>query len=185
MIPAAKTVVLGKGQAAFDAARLSVRLGSEIQVVFDGFEEQAGVERETLTASREEGVETSSMKALEIVGDDNGYVRGVKCHKLDIVDGKDGLTLEHSLDEPILIEAQAVIIANGHRSNGFLKQYLPQLKWDEDGSLWADAQTGMTSVEKIFACGNVVTAGGAVVDAIAGGKKAAQKIIQYLGTLSS
>ncbi len=42
-IPAAKTVVIGRGQAAFDAARLSLRLGSEVQVVFEGFEEQAGV----------------------------------------------------------------------------------------------------------------------------------------------
>ena len=70
-----------------------------------------------------------------------------------------------------------MIIANGQRPNDFLKQRLPQLKWDEDGSWWADAKTGMTSMEKVFACDS---AGGSVVKAIANGKAAAQKIIQYL-----
>ena len=157
-----------------------MRLGSQTQVVFEGFEEQAGVDAEILKESREEGIEIHSMQALEIVGDDHGFVQGVKCHKLDIVEGKDGLRLEASLEEPVVLEAQTVIIANGQRPNDFLKQYLPQLKWDEDGSLWADAQTGMTSMEKVFGCGSVVTAGGSVVDAIASGKTAAQKIIQYL-----
>ena len=182
---AAKTVVVGRGPAAFDAARLSVRLGSQTKVVFEGFEEEAGVGAEILEESREEGIEIHPMQALEIVGDDHGFARGVKCRKLDIVDGKDGFKLELSQEEPIILEAQMVILANGQGPNGFLKQYLPQLKWDEDGSLWADAQTGMTNVEKVFGCGSAVTAGGSVVDAIAGGKKAAQKIIQYLGVTSS
>jgi len=151
------------------------------QVVFEGFEEQAGVGHEILTESREEGIEISSLKVLEIVGDDNGFVRGVKCQKLDIVEVKEGLRLEPSKDEPVILEAQTVVIAGQKRPNDFLKHYMPQLKWDEDGSLWADAQTGMTSVEKVFGCGSVVTNGGSVVDAIAGGKAAAQKIIQYLG----
>ena len=180
-IAATKTVVIGCGPAAFDAARLSLRLGSEVQVIFEGFEEEAGVDQEMLKESREEGIEIHSMKALEIIGDDRGFATGVKCHQLDIVEEKDGLRLEPSSEEPIILEAQTVIIANGQRPGDFLKQVLPQLKWDGDGSLWADAQTGMTSVEKVFGCGSVMTAGGSVVEAIAGGKAAAQKIIQYLG----
>ncbi len=179
-IPAAKTVIVGCGAAAFDAARLSLRLGSEVRVVFEGFEEQAGVGAEILKESREEGIEIYPSKVLEIVGDDNGFVRGVKCRKLDIVEGKEGLKIELSRQEPAVLEAQTVIIANGQRPNDFLKQCLPQLKWDGDGSLWTDAKAGgMTSMEKVFACGR---AGWSVVDAIAGGKAVAQKIIQYLAT---
>jgi len=180
-ISSSKTVVLGRGPAAFDAARLSLRLGSVTQVVFDGYEEQAGIDHEILKESREEGVEILQLQPIEIMGDERGFVQGVKCRKLDIIEGKDGLKLRSSADEPIILEAQTVIVANGQVPNNFLKQVLPHLKWDEDGSLWADAPSGMTSIEKIFACGSAVTAGGAVVDAIAGGKSAAQKIIQYLG----
>ena len=81
-------MVVGRGPAAFDAARLSLRLGSEVQVVFEGFEEQAGVGAEILKESREEGIEIHSMQVLEMVGDDHGFVQGVKCRKLDIVEGK-------------------------------------------------------------------------------------------------
>jgi glutamate synthase (NADPH/NADH) small chain len=165
-IPAAKTVIVGGGATAFDAARLSLRLGSEVRMVFEDPEEQAGVGAEILKEAKEEGIKFLDSQVLEIVGDDNGFVRGLKCRKGD--------------EEPTVLEAQTVIIANGQRPNDFLKQCLPQLKWDEDGSLWIDAKTGMTSMEKVFACGRVVTAVGSVVDSIAGGKAAAQKIMQYL-----
>ena len=164
-IPAAKTIIVGGGATAFDVARLSLRLGSEVRMVFEDFE-QASILKE----SKEEGVKLLDSQVLEIVGDDNGFVRGLKCRKGD--------------EEPTVLEAQTVIIANGRQSNDFLKQCLPQLKWDEDGSLWIDAKTGMTSMEKVFACLPRRQAGGSavgsVVDSIAGGKAAAQKIIQYL-----
>ena len=76
------------------------------------------------------------MQALEIMGDDNGFVRGVKCRKLDMVETRKGLKLQVSDEEPVVLEAQCVIIANGHRPGDFLKQYLPQLKCDKDGALW-------------------------------------------------
>ena len=179
MIPGPKTAVVGRGPGAFDAARLSRCLGSDVKVIFDGFEEQAGVSHDILQESREEGIETQSMQALELIGDDQGFVTGVKCRKLDIVEEKDGLKLKPS-DTTVVLEAQTVILANGCGSNDFLRQYLPQLKWDQDGSLSADVQTGMTSMEKVFGCGSAVTSGGSVAEAIAGGKAAAEKIIQYL-----
>ena len=159
-IPGPKTVIVGRGPSAFDAARLSLRLGSEVKVLLDGVEvlmpdtrrslEQTGVDDDILKESREEGIEILSMKVLSMLGDDSGFVRGVKCQKLD--------------EEPIILEAQTVIIANGRRPN---------------------AQTGMTNMEKVFACGSVVTAGGSVVESIAGGKAIVQKISQYLITMSS
>lgn len=180
MMRGPKILVLGSGPAALDAARLGVRLGKEVGMVFDGFEEEIGVGQEILKECKEEGVQINSMRAVEFIGDANGFVRGVKCHPLEIVEEKEGLRLEPSVETPVVLEAQTVILANGVRPNEFLKQYLPQLQWDEDGSLWADIQTGMTSIEKVFACGSLVTNGGSVVDAIAGGKLAAQKVFQYL-----
>jgi len=180
MLSSAKTVVIGRGPSAFDAARLAVRLGSKTQVVFEGFEEQADVAAEILQQSREEDVEMHSMRALEIMGNEAGFVTGVKCHPLDIVEDEGGLRLQPSSEGPMVLEANTVVIANGHRPGGFLKQYLPQLKWNADGSLWTDIQTGMSSMEKVFGCGDVASGKGAVVDAIAGGRSAAQNIIQYL-----
>ena len=166
-IPGPQTVIIGRGPAGFDAARLCRRLGSQVRVILDGVEEEAGVSDDMLRETRDEGIEVLSMKALEIIGDDNGFVKAVKCRELE--------------EEPVVFEARTVVLANGQRPGSFLKHCLPQLKWDADGSLWADEQTGMTSMEKVFGCGSLMTAGGSVVEAIAGGKAAAQKIINYLG----
>lgn len=176
----ASTVILGRGDAAFDAARLSARLGSKSQVVYEGFEEEANVHQETLEASREEGVEILSLKPLEIVGDEQGFVQGVKCQKLEITESGEGLKLTSTQEEPIVLEAQMVIVANEHRANDFLKQYLPQLRFNENGSLWTDGTTAMSSMDKVFACGGAVSGAGFVVDAIAAGKDVAQKLITYL-----
>jgi len=152
----ARTVVLGQGPAAFDAARLSVRLGSQVDLVFAGLEEQLGVSEEILKESAEEGVSVHCLQAVEILGDDNGFVRGVKCFKLDMVEGQQGLELQVLSQEPVIVEAQCVIISNGHRCEPLA-----------------------TNREKVFACGSVVKAG-SVAEVIASGKAAAQKIIAYL-----
>jgi len=156
-IASPQVVVIGRGQAAFDAARLSLRLGSQVQMVFEGFEEEIGVSPEVLQESREEGLEIQAMKVLEIVGDQKGFVQGVLAQKLDIVEGADGLKLEASSTEPVLLEAQAVIIANGQVPNDFFTE-------------------GITNMDKIFSIGP----SSSVVEAIAAGKSISQKIIEYL-----
>ncbi|MDE2230774.1 MAG: FAD-dependent oxidoreductase [Candidatus Omnitrophica bacterium] len=180
-MPAPKTVVVGRGPSAFDAARFASRLGSEVTVVLDGFEEEAGVGADILQESREEGVGMLSMQAVEMTGDGNGYVAGVKCRKLDIVEGEKGLRLELSKEDPVVLEAQCVIMANGHRPGGFLRQYLPHLKWEAGGFLWTDGQTGMTSVDKVFGCGSVAGAGETLLASLVSGKAVARKIADHLG----
>ena len=162
----ANTVILGGGYAAFDAARLSLRLGSQVDLVFAGLEEQLGVSDEILKESSQEGLRVHCMQALEIMGDDNGFVRGVQCHKLDMVETPKGLKLQVSDQQPVVLEAQCVVIANGHTCGHFLKSYL--------------LKAGQAGTDKVFACGQAVTAEGSVADAIASGKSVAQKMIEYL-----
>jgi glutamate synthase (NADPH) small chain len=159
------TVILGGGYAAFDAARLSLRLGSQVDLVFAGLEEQLGVDEEIIQESLQEGLHIHCMQALEILGDDKGFVRGVRCHKLNMVETPKGLKLQVLDEAPVVLEAQCVIIANGHTSGDFLKKYLPK--------------TGQSNMAKVFACGSALKAG-SVADAMASGKLAAQKIIEYL-----
>ena len=101
-----KTVVLGQGYGAFDAARLARRLGSQVDLVFAGLEEQLGVGEDIIRESSEEGINVHFMEALEIMGDDNGFVQGVKCRQLDMVEGKSGLKLQVSEQEPVVLEAR-------------------------------------------------------------------------------
>ena len=79
-----------------------------------------------------------------------------------------------------VIEADSVIIAMGHTPNSLIKRDVPQLKVNDDGTVWTDPDDSSTSIRGIFACGNVVTNATAVVEAMASGKKAAVDIENYL-----
>ncbi|MBF0512211.1 MAG: FAD-dependent oxidoreductase [Candidatus Omnitrophica bacterium] len=179
-MPGLKTVVIGRGPAAFDTARMSARLGSQVSIIIDGFEEETGVSDDMRKEAQQEGVKILSLRLMGIVGNDNGFVRGVECQNMEIIEGQGGLKLEVSKEAPFILEADTVIIANGHKPNNLLRHYLPQLKHDDKGLLWTDGKTGMTSMERVFACGSLINPDSSVAQAIASGKMAAKKIIQYL-----
>ncbi len=177
------TIVVGAGGPALDAARLSIRAGQKVTLIFDGLEEQMNVRPEDLALAQEEGVVIlSPMKVLSIEDNAHGFCKGVMVKPLDVIEEEGQLMVKEGNEASKLIEAQTVILSTGRKPNTFIRQHLPQLKLDDDGSIWVDAQTGLTSIEKVFAAGNVVTGAGSVVDAIASGKEAAKKILEFLKT---
>ena len=133
-----------------------------------------------LRAAVEEGlVLHAPVEPIGITADAQGFAKGVSCQPLELNEKEGKLSFVPS-GEQIFIDAQSVILSHGLKPNAFLKDHAAQLKWNSNGTIWTDAQTGMTSVEKIFAAGNVVTGAGVVVGAIASGKEAAHKIIEFL-----
>ncbi len=180
LVKGVKTIVVGGSASAIDAARMSIRLGQQVHLVFPGLEEEMEAHIDDIKAGLEEGVILEApLEPLAIDSDEAGFAAGLRCRRLEIIEGEEGLVLEPTKQEDVLLQAQTIILAHGRRPNGFIKTHLPQLKFKADGSLWVDELTGQSSVEKIFACGNVVTGAGAVVDAIASGKAAAKKMIEF------
>ena len=176
-----KTIVVGNGNGALDAARMALRSHQDVTLLFAGMEEQMGVYADDLALAIEEGVkDLTPYEVVAIESQAQGFVRGVTCRVLDVVEKDNTLSLVASDKPEEFMEAETVILATGSRPNNLLNQHLPQLKVNEDGSFWTDAQTGLTSIEKVFAAGNVATGAGAVVNAIASGKQAAGRIMEFL-----
>lgn len=176
-----KTVVIGGSAAAVDAARMAIRLGQQVHLVFPGLEEQMDAYGLDIKASLEEGliIETP-VEPMSIEAGEGNIAAGVRCRRLEIIEAQDGLVLEPMKEADFVLDAQTVILAHGGKPNTFIKTHLPQLKLNADGSIWIDAGSGQSSIDKVFACGNVVTGAGAVVDAIASGKTTAKKIMEFL-----
>ncbi len=181
MLKGRRTAVVGSGHAAMDAARVAVRLGQEVDLIFGGLEEELGISEDEISAALEEGVRIHApVEPLSIETDADGFAAAVICQRMEVVEKNKSLVLEPLADGQARIEAETVILSHGRKPNAFLRGHLPQLKWNPDGSLWTDPNTGLTSVEKLFAAGNVKTGAGAVVDAFVSGKETAKKIGEFL-----
>ena len=179
----ARVVVLGSEYMALDCARAAVRLGKQVTWVSPEVLEDKKVIPEESVYAAQEGVHIEALvKPLEIVGNDQHFARAVKCLRLDYADtratGHWELTPVPNSD--FVIEADSVIIAMGHTPNSLIKRDVPQLKVNDDGTIWIGPSDSTTSMRGVFACGNVVTNAGPVVEAMASGKKAAEHIDAYL-----
>ena len=181
LLRGAATVVVGGGYAALDAARMGLRLGQQVHLVFAGLEEEMGVSSDDLKEALEEGLNIQApCEPLKIAADPQGFVVGLQYRRLDIMETKDGLILEPLKDSEDILKVQTVILANGQKGNHFLAQMTPSLRMNPNGTFWIDDKTSMTSLEKIFAVASVAAGPMTVVEALASGKGAAKKIMGYL-----
>ncbi len=177
-----RVAVIGSGNTALDCARSAKRFGSDITLIFRRTEEEMRVRAEERNFAKEEGIKLEPLvQPLEILSDGDHGVRGVKCLRLDYADADSSgkWVLEAVPDSEFILDVETVIIAVGHQPNSLLRKFEKQLELNIDKTLKIDEQK-MTSIPGVFACGNVVTNAGPVVEAIASGKVVAESIHQYL-----
>lgn len=178
-----RVVVLGPGYTALDCARAAARLGKDVVWLSpQSVEGKVTLKRES-EYGREEGVHPEFLvKALDILDNGKDFVKGVKAVRLDYADthtdGKWELTPVP--DSEFTVEADAVIVAMGHRPNTLAVRDGPALKLNSDGGIWVDAETNRTSLEGVFAAGAVVSGLKSVAEAMAAGKRAAEHIDCYV-----
>lgn len=179
-----KVVVLGTSSAAIDAARVCRRLERDTTLVLPMTEEDVLDYPQELVLAKEEGVRVEALtKAVEILSNEESCVTGLKCKHLDFAsEGQSAgkWVLAEVPESEFILSADSVILAQGLRPSTGVLRVVPGLKTTEQGTVWIDPQTRMTSVDKVFAAGDVASACGSVVEAMASGKKAAQQIAQYL-----
>ena len=178
-----RIAVIGSGNTALDCARIGIRLGREVTLIFRGTEEDMRVKREERAYAKEEGVRFEPMvKPVEILADPGHFVGGLKCVRMDYADanGSGEWKITQVPDSEFVIDVDTVVIATGHSPNSLIAKNVSHLKVNSDGTLKVNEKTGITSLPGVFAAGNVRTNAGPVVEAIASGKKAAEEIDDYL-----
>ncbi len=177
------TVVFGGGNTAMDAVRTSKRLGSERSVIaYRRSREEMPARIEEIAHAEEEGVEFMLLcSPLEILGDEDGWVRAVTMQKMQL-----GEPDASGRRRPVPIEgetfelpADVVVVAIGTMANPILTNACPELNLNKWGNIETDDK-GMTSVSGVFAGGDIVRGGATVILAMGDGKNAAQHIDEYL-----
>lgn len=174
--------VVGGGNVAVDCARVALRLGKKVHLVYRRTENEMPARKDEVIHAKEEGVNFQLLsQPVKIISDNNGFVTGLECIKMSL-----GPADESGRQRPIPIEnsnfilkVDTVIVAIGQNPNPLLLKSTPKLLSNENGTVKIDKNL-MTSIEGVFAGGDITTGADTVIQAMGAGKMAAKQIDVYL-----
>ena len=177
-----KCCVVGGGNVAMDAARTALRLGADTTIVYRRTENELPARKEEVHHAKEEGIDFQMLtNPVEILGDEKGWVRAIKCIRMELGE-PDASGRRSPVPIPgseFEIPTETVIMALGTAPNPLIVNTTKGLQATRRGGLEADAE-GRTTREGIFAGGDAVTGAATVILAMGAGRKAAAAIDEYL-----
>lgn len=175
--------VVGGGNVAMDAARCARRLGAEVTVVYRRTRDELPARLEEVEHAMEEGIVFNFLtNPVEVLGDENGWVKAIRCLKMEL-----GEPDASGRRRPVAIPGSehdlpmdAVIMALGTSPNPLIRDTTKGLETQRWGGIIAEEGTGKTSREGVYAGGDAVTGAATVILAMGAGKQAAAAIHQYI-----
>ena len=179
-----RVAVIGSGNTAMDCVRSALRMGAEDGlVVYRRTENEMTARVEEYHHAIQEGVKYHWLtNPIEIIGNDDGWVTGLKCLKMKL-----GEPDASGRARPVPIEGSEfvipvdnVVLSIGTTPNPLLTKTTKGLETTDWGGLVADDDSGQTSKRRVYAGGDAVTGAATVILAAGSGKRAAQAIHEDL-----
>ena len=176
--------VFGAGNVAMDSARTALRLGADtVRIVYRRSREEMPARIEEVHHAEEEGVQFYLLTApTRFFGDDNGWVTGFECLKMELGEPDDSgrrrpVPIKGS---EFKLECDMAVVAIGAGANPLLPTTTQGLELNKRGYIVADLETGKTSKPGVWAGGDIVTGSATVILAMGAGRKAGNSIHDYL-----
>jgi len=178
-----QVAVLGGGNVAMDAVRMSLRLGAdEATILYRRSRKEMPARIEEIENAEEEGVKFHYLVSpVRFIGNEAGWVAGVECLRMEL-----GEPDASGRRRPIpikgsefVVDVDMVVVAIGQSANPIVASTATGVETNERGYFIAD-DDGRTTKPGVFAGGDIVTGAATVILAIGAGKKAARAMHAYL-----
>jgi glutamate synthase (NADPH/NADH) small chain len=182
-----RVAVIGSGNTAMDAMRVSLRLGAEkVYCIYRRTIEESPARKEELEHAEEEGVEFHWLSTpVEILDDGEGNVRGMRCIRMEL-----GAPDDSGRRRPVPVEgsdfefeADTIVYAIGTSANPIIGQ-TSNIRLNKWGFIETDEKMA-TSLAGVYAGGDIVTGGATVILAMGAGRTAAASMKEFLGIRDS
>ncbi|RLG91850.1 MAG: glutamate synthase (NADPH), homotetrameric [Candidatus Hecatellales archaeon] len=178
-----RVATIGGGNVAMDCARTALRLGAkESYIVYRRTEKEMPARAEEIERAKEEGVIFKLLtQPIRFIGDEKGWVKQMECVQMKLSE-PDETGRRRPVPIPgsgFLMDVDTVVVAIGQSPNPLIPKTTPNLKTGRKGEILVDEKQ-RTSIEKIFAGGDITTGNATVIAAMGAGKRAAQAIHEYL-----
>lgn len=179
-----KVAVVGGGNVAMDAARSAKRLGAEeVYIVYRRGMQELPARKEEVEHAEEEGIIFKTLtNPVEVLGDENGFVCGMKCVEMELgePDASGRRRPVVKPDSEFVLDVDTMIMSIGTSPNPLIRSTTPGLETNRRGCIVTGGDDGLTSREGVYAGGDAVTGAATVILAMGAGKHAAKAIDQYI-----
>ncbi|MFH1982650.1 MAG: FAD-dependent oxidoreductase [Pseudomonadota bacterium] len=179
--PGGHVVVIGGGNVAIDAARTCLRLGSEsVTIAYRRTRNEMPADAEEVEQAEEEGIHMAFL-TVPIAVTGNGHVEGLRCLRAELVkkEGSDRMAPVPVDGSDFTLPADAVICAIGQQVDMECVGGVCDMAWTRRRTIQTNSVSMETTIPGVFAAGDAVTGPATVVEAIGGGKRAAEAIDRY------
>ncbi|MBW2633003.1 MAG: FAD-dependent oxidoreductase [Deltaproteobacteria bacterium] len=184
--PGKKVVIIGGGNVAVDAARTCLRLGcEEVTIAYRRTRKEMPADEVEVEHAEEEGVKLTMLTIpMEIKGE-NSKVRALHCLQAKLIkkEGSDRMYPKPVEGSDYDIEADVIIPAIGQYVDQSCLHKIDGIEWTRRGTIHVNMANMATSRSDVFSVGDAVTGPATVIEAIGGGKRAANAIDRYLSGL--
>ena len=183
-----KVMIVGGGNVAIDAARCAKRTGNcEVTIVYRRTRQEMPAYEEEIIGALEENINILNLTAPTRIITRDGRVTGLECIKNELGE-TDASGRRRPINIPeseFIIECDTLIPAIGQRTGLSWADSMPGLEITEYNRIKTHPNTMQTTMETVFAGGDMVTGPASVIEAIAQGRKAAIGIDNYINKIET